>query len=93
MHVHKLIRGANAQDYVSLSFSADGKTIVAQAGAPEWYLLVWSWEKAKVVATTKTSNQQSAPIYQVSAAPSPHMPCMQRPSLGLAKVPQTAKQL
>lgn len=73
MHSNLLINVANVQEYVSLSFSADGKTIVAQAGAPEWYLLVWSWEKAKVIATTKTSNQQSAPIYQVSTTD-----CLQR---------------
>jgi hypothetical protein len=52
---------------VSLSFSADGKTIIAQGGEPEWYLLVWLWEKAKVVATSKISGAPGTRIYQVRA--------------------------
>lgn len=49
-----------------MSFSSDGKMLVAQGGAPEWNLVLWVWEKSKVAATIKTTNQQGAPIYSVS---------------------------
>lgn len=53
---------------MSLSFSPDGKMLVAQGGAPEWNLVLWVWEKSKVAAAMKTTNQQGAPLYSVSAA-------------------------
>jgi hypothetical protein len=31
------------QEYVSLSFSPDGKLLLAQGGAPDWNLLLWAW--------------------------------------------------
>lgn len=49
-----------------MSFSADGKSLIAQGGAPEWNLTQWVWEKSKVAATMKTTNQQGAPVYNVS---------------------------
>lgn len=44
------------QEYVSISFSSDGKLLAAQTGAPHWTLAVWSWEKSKLVATTKVTS-------------------------------------
>jgi cilia- and flagella-associated protein 57 len=55
------------QEYVSLDFSPDGKVLVAQGGAPDWNLIVWVWEKSKVVASTRTTNQNSNPVHQVSS--------------------------
>ncbi len=57
---------ARAQEYVSLAFSADGKMLLAQGGAPEWNLVLWVWEKSKVAATLKTTNQQGLPVTSVS---------------------------
>jgi len=54
------------QEYTSLSFSSDGKTLLAQGGAPEWSLSLWAWEKSKVLASIRTTNPQGAPIFQVS---------------------------
>jgi hypothetical protein len=48
-----------------MAFSPDGKTLAAQAGAPEWNLLLWSWEKTKVASMTKSTNQQGMPLHQV----------------------------
>ena len=55
-------------EYVSLAFSPDSKYLVAQGGRPDWTLLYWTWEKSKVMASTKTTNPQtSPPVYQVRA--------------------------
>ncbi|CAK9865196.1 unnamed protein product [Sphagnum jensenii] len=59
---------AGAHEYVSLAFSADGKLVLAQGGAPEWNLLAWSLEKQKVIATVKTAFQGSV-AYQVQCCP------------------------
>jgi hypothetical protein len=56
-------------EYVSITFSPDSKYLVAQGGKPDWTLFYWAWEKAKVLAFTKSSNQQNSPIYQVSFNP------------------------
>ena len=54
-------------EYVSLAFSPDSKYLVAQGGRPDWTLLYWTWEKSKVMASTKTTNPQTNnPIYQVT---------------------------
>lgn len=51
---------------MSLSFSADGKMLLAQGGGPEYNLVLWIWEKSKVAAVAKTTNQQGSPVYHVS---------------------------
>ncbi len=54
-------------EYVSLAFSPDSKYLVAQGGRPDWTLLYWTWEKSKVMASTKTTNPQTnPPIHQVN---------------------------
>lgn len=50
-----------------MAFSPDGRLLAAQGGAPEWNLVLWVWEKSKVVASVKTTNAAGNPIYQVSA--------------------------
>ncbi|GMH45741.1 hypothetical protein BSKO_13704 [Bryopsis sp. KO-2023] len=61
---------AGSKEYVSLSFSHDGKLLAAQGGAPEWNLLLWLWEKSKVASTIKTTNQQGNPVYHCLFSPS-----------------------
>lgn len=58
-----------SQSFVALSFTQDGRSLLVQGGAPEWMLVYMSWEKAKVVATTKTSNGQGSDVHQVAANP------------------------
>jgi hypothetical protein len=50
-----------------MAFSADGKMLLAQGGAPEWNLVLWVWEKSKVATMVKTTNQQGFPVRSVSA--------------------------
>lgn len=54
------------QDIASMAFSPDGRLLAAQGGAPEWNLVLWVWEKSKVVTSVKTTNAAGNPVYQVS---------------------------
>ncbi|KAL3131590.1 hypothetical protein ABBQ38_007889 [Trebouxia sp. C0009 RCD-2024] len=47
-----------------MAFSPDGRLLAVQGGAPEWNLVLWVWEKSKVVASVKTTNAAGNPIYQ-----------------------------
>eukprot|EP00741_Cyanophora_paradoxa_P020094 tig00021234_g19395.t1 len=58
-----------SKEYISMCFSPDSKFLLSQGGAPDWTLVLWTWEKAKVAAFTKTTNQQGSPIYQCSFNP------------------------
>ncbi|VDM20630.1 unnamed protein product [Hydatigera taeniaeformis] len=62
----KFLRGTGllAEEFVSISFSPDSLYLVAQSGGPDWILTYWQWEKAKRLATVRTS--QGNPIHQVS---------------------------
>ena len=54
-----------SQEFVSLAFSPDSKYLIAQSGKPDWTLVYWVWEKSKVMAQIKTTNQTGQPIHQV----------------------------
>ena len=54
-----------AHEYVSVAFSPDSKYLIAQGGGPDWTLVYWGWEKAKLMASLKTTNQNNAPVHQV----------------------------
>lgn len=54
-----------AHEYVSVAFSPDSKYLIAQGGGPDWTLVYWGWEKAKLMASLKTTNQNSSPVHQV----------------------------
>ncbi len=56
---------AGLQEITSIAFSSDSKVLAAQGGAPEWNLVVWSWEKSKLLASIKTSNATGSPVNQV----------------------------
>jgi hypothetical protein len=64
------------QEYVSLSFSPDGKMLLAQGGAPDWSLLLWTWEKSKIASSVRSTNLQGSPVVKVRwavlALPSAH---------------------
>eukprot|EP00033_Pygsuia_biforma_P003159 GCRY01003467.1.p1 GENE.GCRY01003467.1~~GCRY01003467.1.p1 ORF type:complete len:1179 (+),score=364.32 GCRY01003467.1:161-3697(+) len=53
-----------SKEFVSMAFSPDSKYLITQGGAPDWTLLYWGWDKAKVLASIKTTNANNAPLYQ-----------------------------
>ncbi|XP_076813301.1 cilia- and flagella-associated protein 57-like [Clavelina lepadiformis] len=56
-------------EFVSLAFSPDSKYLIAQGGRPDWILVYWAWEKSKIMANMKTTNQAGQPVYQISFNP------------------------
>eukprot|EP00163_Fabomonas_tropica_P019041 TRINITY_DN334_c0_g1_i4.p1 TRINITY_DN334_c0_g1~~TRINITY_DN334_c0_g1_i4.p1 ORF type:complete len:1057 (+),score=414.00 TRINITY_DN334_c0_g1_i4:945-4115(+) len=58
-----------------MCFSPDSKFLLTQGAAPDWTLVFWAWEKPRVAAVTKSSNQQGGAITQCSFNPldSAHM--------------------
>lgn len=72
-----------------LAFSPDNRLLAAQGGAPEWNLVIWNWEKAKVAGMLRTCNATGAPVHQACMRPWACMiSCAQDPGLpaGLGKV-------
>eukprot|EP00898_Chlorokybus_atmophyticus_P003830 jgi/Chlat1/4448/Chrsp29S00328 len=53
----------------SESISAVSLSPSRKGGAPDWTLVVWMWEKAKVAASLKTTNHHAAPVHQVAFHP------------------------
>ena len=62
------------QEIASIAFSSDSKILAAQGGAPEWNLVIWSWENSKVLASVKTGNATGSPVNQVPSLMLPLMP-------------------
>lgn len=60
---------SQTQEFTSLAFSPDSKYLITQGGRPDWTLVYWGWEKSKLMATFKTSPQQSNAVHQVSFNP------------------------
>lgn len=58
---------APGREFVCVAFSPDSKYLIGQTGGPEWTLVLWLWEKQKVLASVKTSNPNN-PVTQVSRA-------------------------
>eukprot|EP00946_MAST-07B_sp_MAST-7B-sp1_P001102 g1102.t1 len=58
-------------EIVSMQFS-EHKTLVTLGGAPDWTLVVWAYDKGKVLATGKVSNANGSPISRVSFCPFDH---------------------
>ena len=55
----------SVQEYVSLNFTPDGKMLLAQAGGPDWNLLLWVWEKSKVASSIRSTTTQTTPVAKV----------------------------
>jgi len=59
----------HSDEYISLAFSPDSKYLATQSASPDWTLLYWTWEKAKVMASVKTGNPQgNTAVSQVLAS-------------------------
>nr|CAD7587153.1 unnamed protein product [Timema genevievae] len=60
-----------ALEFVSLSFTHDGKCVAAVAGEPDWMLMFYNWEKGKIDSMTKANNMNNpGPVVQVACNPS-----------------------
>lgn len=44
------------QEFVCMAFSPDSKYLISQSGAPDWLLILWFWEKHRVLTTVMTSH-------------------------------------
>ena len=47
--------------FVAMQFSADGRHLATQGGAPHWNLLYWNWERSKPLAQVQVTRDQSVP--------------------------------
>ena len=47
--------------FVAMQFSADGRHLATQGGAPHWNLLYWNWERSKPLAQVQVVRDQSIP--------------------------------
>ena len=54
-----------SQEFVTSAFSADGKLLAALGGAPDHALVVWLWDKGKVLGVSKLMQ----PVSRVSFNP------------------------
>lgn len=45
--------------FVAMSFSADGRHLATQGGAPQWNLLYWNWERSKPLAQVQVTRDQA----------------------------------
>jgi len=58
-----------SKEYVCLSFSSDAKFLLTQGGPPDWTLVLWSWEKTKVLCFGRVAVQPEMPICETSICP------------------------
>lgn len=50
-----------SREYVALAFSEDGKLLAAQGGAPDWALLLWGWDRSKLLCVARPSGPGAGP--------------------------------
>jgi hypothetical protein len=58
-----------ATSFVSAALSADGKLLAAVTDGPGWQLLVWAWERSKLLASVKAVAQTGDSVVQVRFRP------------------------
>lgn len=61
-----------ATEFISISFSPDSKYLAAQSSSPDWTLLLWVWEKNKLLTSARTCNPvgaNAASVTQVTFSP------------------------
>ncbi|XP_032825748.2 cilia- and flagella-associated protein 57 [Petromyzon marinus] len=64
-----VLTGPPPQDVISLGFSTDSRWLLVQAGAPDWLLTLWLWEKGRLMAATRSAPLGGGPVHQVSLSP------------------------
>ena len=66
---HFKVEDNEAKAFVDLSFSQDGKHLLALSGAPDWSATLWSWEKTKVLCAGRVGSSADARIYEATICP------------------------
>jgi len=54
-----------ADEFIDIAFSPDSRFLTAQGGKPDWMLVFWTWEKGKILTSTKPTNQTGQSVNQV----------------------------
>ena len=57
-----------SKEFISISFSSDSRVLVAQGGAPDWTIVIWSWEKSKQLGFLKMAANPSNTCVHVSCS-------------------------
>ncbi len=55
----------NSREIISIAFSPDSKYLITQLCGPDWLLGYWHWEKAKILAMTKSNGATNYHVKQV----------------------------
>lgn len=65
----KVLTAANVpvQEFVCMAFSPDSKYLLSQSGASEGLLMLWFWEKNRILTTISTSHSDQV-VNQVGFA-------------------------
>lgn len=63
-----IVPGAG-QKFIHIGFSADNKFLLTQTDGPEWLVTTWAWEKAKVLASVRSSNMNGHVVSQADFCP------------------------
>jgi len=59
----------DAKEFVCCAFSAENKFLLTQGGAPDWTLVLWSWDKARPHGAVKVSNVTGSVVHECSFNP------------------------
>ena len=63
--VLSLSQEISSQEFISIAFSPDSKYLITQLAGPDWLMVYWHWEKAKVMACTKSNGVTNHQVRQV----------------------------
>eukprot|EP00971_Amphidinium_carterae_P252537 5013810-Amphidinium_carterae.1 len=64
-----ILFGLREQEFVCCAFSAENKFLLTQGGAPDWTLVLWSWDKARPHGAVKVSNVTGSVVHECSFNP------------------------
>ena len=62
-----LAQAEGTAEYISLAFTQDLVHLASLTAAPEYNLVLWKWDKSRMVCFAKTTGSQG-PVYEVQPA-------------------------
>lgn len=54
-----------AKEYISMAFTQDGNQLASLTGPPDYNVIFWKWDKARMLSQAKTTGGPG-PVYEVS---------------------------